>query len=79
MRFYHHLSALAVLAGPIAHVFATRTIEQLVLAIEELQNSVNQANDYADSIDVLNDVINYHASFHLTNSISISADTSSES
>ncbi|KAK3172559.1 hypothetical protein OEA41_005882 [Lepraria neglecta] len=54
MQFINHLSALAILAGPITHVLAAQTIEQITIAIQDLTNSINRANDYANGVNVLN-------------------------
>ena len=61
MHFINHLSALAILAGPIIHVLAAQTIEQITIAIQELMISINRANGYANSVNVLNGEVDYKA------------------
>ena len=62
MHFINHLSALAILAGPIIHVLAAQTNEQITIAIQDLMISINRANGYANSVNVLNGEVDYKAS-----------------
>lgn len=57
-----NFSTLAVLCGSVHLAFGALTIEEITTELGELTNDVNDANDYAQNIDVVNGALDYKVS-----------------